>query len=326
MPYDVITVGSATVDVFAYTERADLLKLRRNHKEQEFIAYPLGSKILINALHFDIGGGGTNCAVAFARLGLGTAYLGKIGNDNNAKHIIEALKKEKVKFIGLQAEGPSPYSVILDSTARDRTILTYKGVSDKLHFSEIDKNRLKTRWFYLSSLLEESYKTIERLAAYARKRGIRVSFNPSMYLARKGGGFLAKLLKNTDVIILNTEEAGILTGMQGFNAMLKALYNMGPDIAVITDGPKGAYCFDGAETHFIKTHNIRVLETTGAGDAFASSFIAGLIIGGDIKTALQMGLANAESLLTHYGAKNKLLTRQEMFRRIKTRPGKITPL
>ena len=82
--YDVITVGSATVDAFAYTERSKVIKVEKRAKEQDFIAYPSGTKILLNRLLFMTGGGGTNTAVAFSRLGLKVAYLGKIGNDSNS--------------------------------------------------------------------------------------------------------------------------------------------------------------------------------------------------------------------------------------------------
>ena len=90
--YDVITVGSATVDVYAKTEFSELLK---GKNKEECIAYPVGSKILINELTLTSGGGGTNTAVALARLGHKVAFLGKIGSKENSKRVIDDLKKEE---------------------------------------------------------------------------------------------------------------------------------------------------------------------------------------------------------------------------------------
>ena len=120
--HDIITMGSATVDVFAHTDptQSEVVNLH-HHKD---IAYPLGAKILIKEIHTFVGGGGTNTAVAFARLGLKTAYLGKIGKDDNGKTISDCLFNEKVEFIGTYGQ-ISGYSVILDSVKDDRTIFTY---------------------------------------------------------------------------------------------------------------------------------------------------------------------------------------------------------
>ncbi len=101
--YDVITVGSATVDVFAHTE-SELITIKTSHGKEELIAYPSGSKILIDRLEFKIGGGGTNTAVSFSHLGLKTAYLGKIGNDENGEKVLKLLKKEKIDFVGVKAK------------------------------------------------------------------------------------------------------------------------------------------------------------------------------------------------------------------------------
>jgi len=97
--YDVITVGSATVDVFANTN-AELITIKNEERTEHLIAYETGAKILINDLEFQIGGGGTNTAVSFSRLGLKTAFLGKIGRGSNAQSVINLLEHENVKFIG----------------------------------------------------------------------------------------------------------------------------------------------------------------------------------------------------------------------------------
>ena len=316
--YDVITVGSATLDVFADTE-SELIKIMTTHSEEDFLAYPSGSKIIIKELIFTTGGGGTNTAVSFSRMGLKTAYIGKVGNDENGKRILSELEKEKVKFIGIKGSEMSGYSIILDSIEDDRTILTYKGANDSLNFEDVKKSELKTKWIYSSSMMGDSFTTIEKLAVYSHKKGINFAFNPSSYLAKKGMSYLKKIISNTNVLVLNKEEANLILGLvdAGYEMLLNGLHIAGPQYVVITDGKGGVHAYDGKNAYFLPSHKINVVETTGAGDAYASSFVSALIKTDDFKLAMKVAMVNAESVLTHKGAKNKLLTWKEALSRIK---------
>lgn len=319
--YDIITIGSSTIDVFADTD-SELIKIKTTKGEEDLLAYPTGSKIIIKDLKFTTGGGGTNSAVSFSRLGLKVAYLGKIATDENGHKIIDLLKTDNVDFIGVkEVGGMSGYSIILDSIKRDRTILTYKGCCDNLRFEDINLRKLKTKWFYASSMMGKSFKALEKLAIFARDNDIKFSFNPSSYLAKKGKKFLSKVLANTDVLILNSEEASLLTGKDITNS-LKDLSKT-CDIVVITEGKEGVHAYDGKYIFSVKPHNVKVVESTGAGDAFGSSFIAGLIKKNDIEFALQLGMVNAESVITHHGAKNKLLKWNEAIKKLILKPYKI---
>ncbi|MBU4283688.1 MAG: carbohydrate kinase family protein [Nanoarchaeota archaeon] len=320
--YDIITVGSATVDVFANTE-SKLIKIKTSSSEEDLIAYPSGSKILIKELRFTTGGGGTNTAVSLARLGHKVAYLGSLGNDENGRRILDLLKKEKIDFIGRLTNDITGYSIILDSIEHDRTILTYKGANNKLKFSSINQKKLKTRWFYFSSMVSKSFKTLEKLAEFAEKNNIKIAFNPSTYLAKKGKSYLKKILIRTTILILNNEEALLLAGKNNVKSMLKKLYELGPKIIVVTNGKKPLNAYDGKTIYELMPNKIKVIESTGAGDAFASSFLSGMIKKNDVGFALKMGLANSESVITHPGAKNRLLKYNEILKVIKNRPAKI---
>jgi ribokinase len=323
--YDIITIGSATVDIFIKTEFSETLcfKYHKHNKQCYIIGYPVGDKILIKELHFTTGGGGTNTAVSFSRFGLKTAYLGNLGKDENLKLILGMLKKERVNFIGNITKDRNNLSIILDSKKHDRTILAYKGASHDFRFSMINKRELCTNWFYFSSMTGHAYKELEKLADFASKNNIKIVFNPSCYLAEKGFKYLRKLLRKVNILILNYKEAQLISKKKKINELLKFFIDVSIETVVITGGDKGAYAYDGKVYYYIKPHKIKILETTGAGDAFASGFIAGLIKKNNIEFALQLGLANAESVISHYGAKNKLLRYSEALRIIKKNPGKI---
>jgi ribokinase len=305
--YDVITVGSATIDVFVDTD-SELIKIRTSKGEEDLIAYPSGSKILIRNLQFFTGGGGTNTAVSLSRLGLKVAYLGKLGNDDNANKILSELKKEKIAFIGKIGDDKTGYSIILDSIEQDRTILTYKGENDDLGVCDVDFKKLKTKWFYFSSMVRSSFQTLENLAEYAQKNNIKVVFNPSNYLAEKGKDFLANILSRTEILVLNREEAELISGKGEIKDLISRLKKSGPKRVVITDGKNGAYTADEKYFyHVLPLKNLKIRETTGAGDAFASSFLAGVIKKKKIEFALKLGIVNSSSVIQELGAKNVLL-------------------
>lgn len=309
--YDMITMGSATVDVFAHTDptQSEILSLH-HHKD---IAYPLGAKILIKELHFFIGGGGTNTAVAFSRLGLKTAYLGKIGKDDNGKAISACLFTERIDFIGTYGE-ISGYSVILDSVQSDRTIFAYKGCNDELTVNEVDFKVLDTKWLYLSSMMKDSFSTQQKIAKYAKRKGIKIAYNPSLYIVKNGASNIRNILKYTDIIIFNKEEAQTLVKDHTENIfnLTFEVSRLGPKIVVITDGHNGAYCYNTYDetVYSAKPARVKVVETTGAGDAFASGFVTAISLDKDIPYSLKLGMINAESLISGLGAKTKLLDKR----------------
>jgi ribokinase len=306
--YDIITVGSATVDVFAHTDptQSEVVNVH-NHKD---IAYPLGAKILIKEMHFFVGGGGTNTAVAFSRLGLKTAYLGKIGKDDNGKTISDCLFKEKIDFIGTYGE-ISGYSVILDSVKDDRTIFTYKGCNDELELGDVNFKTIDAKWLYLSSMMKDSLNTQQKIADYAKKKGIKIAYNPSLYLVKNHSKSVRSILKHSDIVVFNKEEAqALITTIHDniFNLLFE-VSKLGPKIVIITDGSNGAHCYNAVDemVYSAKPKHVNIVETTGAGDAFASGFVTGILLGKDIGMSLKIGMLNAESVIRCLGAKNILL-------------------
>jgi ribokinase len=292
--FDVITFGSAVADVLVDTAV---------YEKGKFMYYPIGEKILIKDLKFYVGGGGTNTAVAFSRLGLKTGFIGKVGDDESEKKILELLKNEKIKFLGKIEKGAlSGYSIVLESQKKDRTILTYKGVNDKLRFKELNLREIKTKWLYLSALLGESFKTQKKLVGYLNKKGTKIAFNPSSYIIKKLN--LKPILKFCEILVLNKEEARMFVKK---GDLLKELRKLGPKIVVITDRDKLISAYDGKNRYYLKPHKIKIVDRTGAGDAFASGFVAGRITGKSIEDSLKLGLMESEAEIKYHGVKNKLL-------------------
>lgn len=311
--YDVITMGSSTVDVFVHTDQSELINIRSKYASEAYISYPVGTKMLITKLMHNLGGNGVNAAMALSKLGLKTAYLGVIGKDSNGRLIMEALKKEKIDFIGTRGD-VSGFSIILDSIDEDRTLLVYKGCNDDLRFGKIKKPKLATKWFYLSTMLGQSLHTMERIVKYAREHKIKIAFNPSATLLENETRKAINLLRYVDVLILNKEEAETLVGKSQPEINIKKLLVYGPEIIVITNGKKGALAYkEGIYYHVPARSDVEIVETTGAGDAFAASLTAGLVMKKPFEFCLKMGINNAESVICYHGAQNLLLSRKKLF-------------
>ncbi len=324
--HDIITIGSATVDVFANTV-SSLVKIVTKEGEEDLIAYPSGSKIIVNSIDFLIGGGGTNTAVLFSRMGCKTAFLGKIGQDENAEKVLALLTQEHIDFIGSQ-KGQTGYSIILDSVEHDRTILTFKGANNQLQTSEVPYNQLHAKWLYSSSMVKQSFTTLKTIFTHAKQNGLHVAFNPSNYQVKLGIAALEDVLENCDALILNLEEAQLLTGKKGTAQKLsQELSLQGITYVIITDGAQGATCFYENKHYIIfPSPHVTVVETTGAGDAFASGFISGLFYEQTIDFSLKLGMVQAENVIGAPGAKQTILHKDEAFHQAHQFQGELSIL
>ncbi len=276
--FDIVTIGSAAVDFFVNKD------FRVTHGE---IRMPFGIKMLVKSSFF-VGGSGVNTAIHFSRMGLRTGFLGVISNDSLGELIINRLRSEGVKFIGERVDGVSGYSIILLSKG-DRTILINKGVNELL--SVIPE--FKSKWLYLSSMTGKSFRTQLRIV---KDFSGSVAYNPSSYELSLSLSKVKSLIKRSRVLIFNKEEAEMITTNPS------DLLSLGPEYVVVTNGSKLIKCYtkDGVRT--IRPHKIKVVDTTGAGDAFAAGFVNGLINGFSVDKCLRLGLTRSELVIKHLGA------------------------
>ncbi len=307
MSYDIVTIGSATVDYFAETD-SELISIDTQFTSETLLAFPLGGKVLIRELATTTGGGGTNTAVAFARLGLATAFLGKLGNDVLADFVLARLAEDKVQFIGAR-QGQTGVSFVLNSLRNDRTILTHKGSNNELLAADIPA--FETGWIYLSSMLEHSWDTV---VGFLETHPCAFAFNPSTYQAAMGYDKLRVVTDKAALLVMNREEACMVLGIDPRRRMdtmrlVAELAKMPAQIVAITDGIHGAWiCHGNVMLSAKPLPHLQVLETTGAGDAFAATLTACHIRGMDLAQSLHYAMTNAESVLRFKGAKDGLLS------------------
>lgn len=322
MSYDVVTIGSATVDYFADTD-SELIRIDTRFSSEALLAFPLGEKILIKDFNTTTGGGGTNTATAFARLGHVTAYLGKLGDDFLGDFILENLAREHVTFIGAR-QGQSGVSFVLNSIRDDRTILTHKGSNN--HLLQADIPDFEAGWVYLSSMIGQSWDT---LVEYLDTHNFKLAFNPSSYQAAMGYDKLRVVTDKAALLVMNREEACMFLGLDpkrtiAMADLVCALAKVPKQIVVITDAGNGAWACSGKVVLSARPlPDLQILETTGAGDAFAATFTACHMRGLDLATSLHYAMTNAESVLQHKGAKEKLLSWGDLQTVAKAHPREI---
>ena len=310
-PLDICAVGAGTRDVFVTS----------THFEREPDAkapdgfdacFPMGAKIPLDEVIFETGGGATNAAVTFRRFGLKTACICAVGDDPNGQDVVDALKQENIDTRGVQMMSgkKTSYSVILLAGTGQRSILVYRGAANTLDMSGHAWSKLACRWYYLTSLGGDLAKN-KALFRRAKAAQSSLAWNPGNGELALGLKTLRPLLEQTDILIMNREEAAVLAHCQpkDLDRIIKTLGPIPQTALVVTDGGHGAYVLDRQIGELLYSLALpgRRINTTGAGDAFGSAFVAAYIKSGDCRTGLRAGLLNSLGVITHMGAKTGIL-------------------
>lgn len=313
MKFDVISFGSAVLDVFIKSPDIQVEKSTKVYTGRALIA-PYGAKCEAERLVICSGGGGTNTAVGFSRLGLKAAVVARCGWDFAGKLIRQEIKKEGVNdsFL-IQFEGEeTDYSTILIGPDGGRTIFVYRG-GTRLEKSVINFKKLNSFWFYVSSL-EGNLDLLADLVAHAKKNHIKIAVNPGRKELEQSQKFL-EIGKNFDVLIVNREEAGKLLGLTIADEKIfgKICLVLPKVMVVVTDGARGAHvCLPKKGRLAIEGLKVEMADSTGAGDGFGCGLIAGLAKGWKLEKALKLGVCNGASAVTRIGAKTGLIREKEI--------------
>ena len=337
----IITIGSATMDVFVECDEANIVSVCSKSKNSDFMSYPYGSKIDITTFSSNVGGGGINTACNFANLGFETSAIFKIGEDIYSEGILASFKNKNINLNNIiqKKETSTGFSIILVSFQGDRTVLAHRGANAEIKEEEINFEAIKEADFmYVAPLNEESNKVLEPIVKYASKHGTKICFNAGTTSLKRGYEHLKTMLGSAHIVVMNKEEAIMATGIdvrpdtktekfshelihEDIKKMLTKLKVKDYQIIVITDGNKGAYAYDGHKFYYCPVFPSNVVSTLGAGDAFASTFCAALG-----KTRLNIGLSlmyasvNSSCVVSEFGATEGLATFEEIEEKLKNNP------
>lgn len=348
--YDVITIGGAMEDVFFEVDDFQMIENPKILAGKKLLGFEYGSKVGVPAMQSSFGGGANNAAIAFSRLGFRTAFMGVIGDDGRGEMMIKNLIQNEVstRFLKIQKNMQTGVSFILVGPDNEHVAFTYRGANSMLKIELKDKKKLEEcKWLFVTSLTHEWRSSLKNIFNI----NCHIAWNPGRVQLAEGCKTLAPFLKKTDIFICNHSEALTLTTSakkvrdklanlttrpvarsieliyqptnspaKSIEMLLKEIHSFGPKIVIITQGSKGAYAYDGKKITFQSCIKItKPLNTAGVGDAFGSSFVAGMeLYKGNIKKALELAAKNAASVvLCHHGAQEGLLSLSQVNTKLK---------
>lgn len=317
--YDLISIGDAAIDTYIFLSDADVIDIEGTR----YLAMRYGTKIPVGSSYSTIGGNAANNAIGSARLNLKVAIYTNIGNkdDDAADDRIKArLKKEGVdiNYIVETEELPSNHHIILDFKG-ERTILT-NHQPWKFNLPDLGKSK----WVYLTSMsptFKES-DIISQIVNYIERNSVQLAYQPGTAQIKLGLKKNARILSLCDLFIVNLEEAKIFLGYDiseniPIKKLLKKIADLGPKRVIITDGGNGSYGYEGEIFYKLGCFPAKLVEMTGAGDAYATGTVAGLIHGEPLEEAMRWGAANAASVVEQIGPQAGLLSLNQMKEKLK---------
>ncbi|HEX8182376.1 MAG TPA: carbohydrate kinase family protein [Candidatus Saccharimonadales bacterium] len=326
---DVMSIGDIVTDAFIKL-LDDQAWTYVDDKGQNVLAMPFGAKIPFDSADVVTAvGNAANAAVAFARLGVSSGFVTNVGGDQDGRDMITALHAENVdtRFVRVNPDKKSNYHYVLRYGA-ERTILIKHEEYD-YHWPVFAPTDIP-KWLYFSSISEHAIPYHDQVSDWLDANpDVKLAFQPGTFQMEAGAERLKRLYARSDVLILNREEAVTVGGgnHEDLHDLINKLHELGAKIVVVTDGPHGAYASDGANRFQMPLYPDPAdpVDRTGAGDAFASTFVAALAKGNTLEGALQWAPINSMSVVQKIGAQAGLLTEKEVESLLRSAPAGYKP-
>ena len=321
--YDIICVGDVVTDAFIrlFDDQAQIIE----KDDKRLLAMEFGTKIPFDHVEvIEAVGNSANAAVSMGKLGLRTGFVTNVGGDAHGRDMIAALHHNGVNtsLVRINHDKKSNYHYVLWYKS-ERTILIrhedYDYQWPHLRPSETPK------WLYLSSVSQHGINYHDQISDYLDNNpDIRLAFQPGTFQMEAGTERLARIYQRSEVLILNREEAVKVGGgnHEDVHDLLNKLHALGPKIVVVTDGPNGAYASDGTKRLQMPLYPDPAppKDRTGAGDAFASTFIAALAKGLALEEALKWAPINSMNVVQRVGAQAGLVSEYQLDSYLKHAP------
>jgi sugar/nucleoside kinase (ribokinase family) len=327
--FDVLSIGDVVTDDFIkLLDKEEKVEHEKNG--ETWLAVPFGTKIPFDHREVVVGvGNASNGAVAFARLGMKTGFVTNVGGDEYGRDIIHSLVANGVdhRFVRINPDKKSNYHFVL-WYKEERTILI-KHEEYNYQWPHIAQHEVP-RWVYFSSISKHAIPYHDKVADWLEKNSeVKLAFQPGTFQMEASAERLKRIYQRTEVLILNREEAVTVGGGDHADVhdLINHLHALGPRIVVVTDGPHGAYASDGPNRFKMPLYPdiAPPFDRTGAGDAFASTFVAALAKGLSIEDALCWAPINSMSVCQKTGAQAGLLNERKLHEYLHHAPAHYKP-
>lgn len=302
----ILTIGAAVQDVFL-SHSEELKPVADKTADELFLKIELGSKNDVNNINFSTGGGATNAAVTFVRQGLEAQFMGTIGHDPAGLAVLDDLDREGVDTskVSYNKKLHTGYSVVLLASTGERSFLTYRGASTHYDIDNFDLSDVNADWLYVSSMAG-SMDVIDKIFTHARQKKINIFFNPGKSELRQSDK-MKSILEDVTILSVNKDEAKQIVDGETLEELTRKLLKY-VSVAIVSDGPNGVMASDGQTIVRAGMYeDVKVIDRTGAGDAFGSGFLSQWAIGRSLKDSIVFASANSTSVVTKIGAKAGIL-------------------
>ncbi|WP_455645996.1 carbohydrate kinase family protein [Methanosphaera sp.] len=291
MKFDIIGWGALNVD--------------RLCQVNEFA--PSDGETFINYETKSCGGSAANTIIGIAKLGLNTGYIGKVGKDSNGTMMLDYLTQNNVNTDHLIIGDGETGEVIgfVDNTG-DRKLYVTPKINDKIANNEIDRTYIKnTKILHLTSFVglnpEDSSINTQMELLEELSSDVKIAFDPGMLYVNRGSEFMDKLIKYTDILLINETELLITTGKETLDEAIKEI-SPKVEILVVKRSTEGSFIKKGDEEYNIGIFKVDTVDTTGAGDAYNAGFLYGLLNNYSLEESGIIGSYIAAQSTTQAGA------------------------
>jgi ribokinase len=261
------------------------------------------------------GGSAANTMVALARLGCKVGFIGKVASDAGGRKLLQDFRKEGVDTRGVTVATTGNSGKVMGFVGKrgERALYIDPGVNDAIELAEIDSEYASsTKFLHLTSFVgKQSFETQKKIVGKLPEK-VKVSFDPGALYARIGFAELKPIIDKTSVMMPNAGELTLLTGKTDYKAGARSLIDEGVEVLAVKLGSKGCYVTDKEESSLVEPFKVKVVDTTGAGDAFNAGFIYGLLSRKNIKEAGKIGNFVASRSITTIGARAGLPTLHDL--------------
>ena len=305
----VIGIGNALVDLMTKIDNEQLLsELNLPKGSMQLVEKEISSKIIEKTKNLNriitSGGSAANTIHGLARLGVETAFIGKIGSDEMGNHFKNDLQKSGIKPFLLESDSNSGVAVALVSPDGERTFATFLGAAVELSENDLHASFFNDYHFlHIEGYLIQNYALIEKACQLAKANNLKISLDLASYnVVEAHRDFLTHISKDfADIIFANEEEAKAMTGKNPEEAVNQIADWC--EIAVVKTGKEGSLVKTDGEIYKISAQNAHVVDTTGAGDLYAAGFIYGVLNNKTVSECGRIGSILATNVIEQIGAK-----------------------
>lgn len=351
----VFVIGGATLDTIIQYEEMETLIHQRAGFNQSYLLLEEGKKIEVVEQESASGGGATNTAVAFKRLGYEVSLFCKLGKDAAGEVVKRELDSYGLDLSAICYDDKigTATSFVVPSLKGDRTVFAYRGANANLLGEDLPLAKITgAKFLYITSLSRASAARLPEIVNEAKIQNVKVAVNPGISQLKRGGSFLKDSLAHIDALILNEEEAktfmaslleeeraspeaqdqvpaklseqgSFAQGYFNLREFFQVLLNLGVKLVAVTNGSEGVYVATREQLYFHKAPSVKVTNTLGAGDAFGSGFIGTWYATHDLEYSIRAGVANSVSVISYPDAKSGLLSLAEIEKRIRDLPPQL---